>query len=534
MKSRFLILLMLLSISILIHAQDDEGSMTPDMRGEHNAGDFVYELCPFYILPPEIEEETVDCGYLFVPEKRSDRNSPVIQLAVMIIYATGSDPYDEPIIYLEGGPGGSAIAGYEFWYTASLREDYTIILIDQRGTGFSLPSLNCYEADETEDYVEDCAERLRDDGIDLAAYNSDESANDIADLIQALELDSVNLYGVSYGTRLALTVMREHPEKLRSVILEAVYPPNAQGYDDQALNFWLALENIFSACEDDDYCADEYPNLEDTFFEAMDILNESPMEYEDYATGDIYDMDGYTFADDIFQKMYDSTWLPYIPALIYAAADGDGASYSEIGYDDLPDEADYSDEYYDALDDAFMDYLGFEDYDEMVDYLDSLDDDEYYAIEEAVLGYIDDDSEGMYTSVECVEEVHFNSLDGFEEVSEDVPNILVEYTAVSIDASFADCDIWDVEESDDIENELVESDIPTLIISGALDPITPARWGDLAAEGLRNSFHYVYPAIGHGGIDSHECPTEMALEFLENPNDVPDDSCIEDMELDFE
>lgn len=533
MRKRFLLLLMLLSISILLHAQDDE-SLIPDMRDEFAAGDFVYELCPFYILPPEVEEETVDCGYLFVPENRSDSNSPLIQLTVMIIYATGSAPYDEPIIYLEGGPGGSAIAGYEHWYSSALREDYNIILIDQRGTGFSLPSLNCYEADESEVYVEDCAQRLRAEGIDLAAYNSAENAHDIADLIEALELDAVNLYGTSYGTRLALTVMRDHPENLRSVILEAVYPPNAQGYEDQALNFWIALENLFSACEEDDFCADEYPDLEDTFFEAIETLNDSSMEYEDYLTGDIYDMDGYTFADDIFQKMYDSTWLPYIPALIYAAADGDGASYSEIGYEDLPEEADYSDEYYAALDEAFMDYLGFEDYDEMYDYIDSLDDEEYYAIEEAILGYIDDDSEGMYTSVECVEEVHFNSMDAYDEVSEDVPNFLVEYTAISIDASFADCEIWNVSEASDLENELVESAIPTLIISGALDPITPARWGDLAESGLRNSFHYVYPAIGHGGIDTDECPTDMALEFLENPDSAPDDSCIEDMAIEFE
>src|SRR5688572_4544077 len=99
---------MLLSISIFLQAQDDE-DMIPDMRGEFDAGEFVYELCPFYILPPETEEETVECGYLFVPENRSDSNSPLIQLAVMFIYATGSDPYDEPIIYLEGGPGGAAI-----------------------------------------------------------------------------------------------------------------------------------------------------------------------------------------------------------------------------------------------------------------------------------------------------------------------------------------------------------------------------------------------------------------------------------------
>jgi pimeloyl-ACP methyl ester carboxylesterase len=401
----------------------------------------------------------------------------------MFIYATGDDPYDEPIIYLEGGPGGAAITGYDYWYESSFREDYDIILIDQRGTGFSLPSLNCYEADEFEDYLEDCAERLRDEGIDLGAYNSIESAHDIGDLIDALELDSVNLYGISYGSRLALNIMREQPENIRSVMLEGVYPPNIRGYEEEAVAFWGALQALFEACEADDSCSSQYPDLEDTFFEAIENLNESPIEVEDYATGEYYEMDGYTFADDLYLFMYDYAWMPYLPELIYIAAEGDAEAYSEFIYTEA-EEVEYSDEYYDALDEAFMDYLGFDDYDEMYDYIDSRSDDEYFEIEDAILGYIDDDSEGMFTSNECFEEIPFNTLEGFDERSRDVPELLVEYTALSIDATFADCAIWDIPAADDEMKDLVRSDIPTLIISGELDPVTPAYWGEAAAEGF--------------------------------------------------
>jgi pimeloyl-ACP methyl ester carboxylesterase len=530
-RMRFtIIVLMLMSISIFIHAQDEE-SMIPDMRGEQNAGDFVYADCPFYVLPPEVEGETVECGYLFVPENRNDEDSAIIQIAVMWIYSTSDEPYDEPVIYLEGGPGGASITGYEHWYESALREDYNIILVDQRGAGFSLPSLNCYESDEQDDFVGDCAERLRDEGVDLDAYNSWENAADIADLIDALELDVVNLFGTSYGSRLALTVMRDYPEKIRSVIIEGVYPPNVNAYDEQAVNFWGALQNMFAACENDDYCAENYPDLENIFFAAMESLNDSPVEIE-VESGEIVDMDGSTFADDIFQKMYSAEWLPYIPALIYAAADGDGDAYSSIGFE--AEEGEFIEGYDEALDEAYMDYLEFEDYDEMYDYIEGLDEEEYFAIEEAILGVIDDDSEGMFTSVECVEEIPFNSVDAYDELSQDVPEELTAYMAISVESTFADCDAWDVETADGIENEVVESDIPTLVLSGDLDPITPPVWGDVAAEGLSNSFVYSYPAIGHGAVDSHDCPTAMALEFLDNPDFAPDDSCIGDMAIEFE
>ena len=178
-----------------------------------------------------------------------------VNLAVAIIHAGGVRPRTDPILYLEGGPGGSALADPDYWLESLLHTSRDIILLDQRGTGFSLPSLDCPETDaytKEEDYGYDsmvaaataCRDRLTLDGVDLAQYNSANSAADVEDLRLALGIDKWNLYGVSYGTRLALTVMRYFPAGVRSVVLDSVYPPNVKGYTEDPANSIAAIEKL--------------------------------------------------------------------------------------------------------------------------------------------------------------------------------------------------------------------------------------------------------------------------------------------------
>jgi len=194
------------------------------------------EWTPCWMELPDgfVEGEDIECGYLLVPENRAKPgNTPTIELAFAIVYAPTEDVQPDPIIYLAGGPGGNAVADVESWLEIPYLGDRDLILLDQRGTGYSLPSLNCPEVEAGEEEVEAgedngteaCRDRLIDEGVDLQAYNSAENAADVADLRVALEYDEWNLYGISYGTRLALTVMRDHPEGVRSVIIDSVYPP---------------------------------------------------------------------------------------------------------------------------------------------------------------------------------------------------------------------------------------------------------------------------------------------------------------------
>ncbi|MCA9904902.1 MAG: alpha/beta fold hydrolase, partial [Anaerolineae bacterium] len=172
-----------------------------------------------------VEGDDVDCGLLFVPEDRTDPDSATIELAVAILYASEDDVQPDPIIYLAGGPGGNAVDELEAWVDIPYIQDRDLILLDQRGTGYSFPSLNCPEIEESEDdATQACRDRLVADGVNLQAYNSAENAADVADLRVALGYDEWNLYGISYGTRLAQTIVRDYPQGIRSVILDSAYP----------------------------------------------------------------------------------------------------------------------------------------------------------------------------------------------------------------------------------------------------------------------------------------------------------------------
>ena len=94
---------------------------------------------------------------------------------------------------------------------------------------------------------------------------------------------------------------------------------------------------------------------------------------------------------------------------------------------------------------------------------------------------------------------------------------------------FAICGVWQSGQADPVEDEAVVSEIPTLILSGQYDPITPPAWGQLAAETLSHSFFYEFPGIGHGVMRSNQCGLEIGLAFLDDPAAEPDASCIDDL-----
>src|SRR5262245_54736551 len=148
---------------------------------------YVEGTCPFDIP----EGETLDCGTLYVLEDHNDPSSREIKLAVAMIRASGTEPQPDPIVYLEGGPGGSALDGVDSWAGFSFMEDRDVILLDQRGTGYSEPTLNCPELDTMDDEsaaTQACHDRLVNQGVHLADYNSAQSAADVADLRTALGL----------------------------------------------------------------------------------------------------------------------------------------------------------------------------------------------------------------------------------------------------------------------------------------------------------------------------------------------------------
>ena len=407
-----------------------------------------------------VEGQNVDCGYLNVPEDRTSDSSATIQLAFAIMYAPADNVQPDPIVYLAGGPGSNAVGDLDGWLDIPYLDNRDLILLDQRGTGYSLPSLNCPETEQgLEDATQLCHDRLISEGIDLQAYNSAANAADVADLRVALGYDEWNLYGVSYGTRLALTIMRDYPEGVRSVVIDSVYPPEVNSWEEYGQNTAEDFQKLFAGCAADPNCDAAYPNLEQTFADTVDQLNAEPVSYTGTDTnGDSVDQElsGDSFIDRVFQLLYSTESIPYLPLVI-----------SEVAYGN-----------YTALDDLESGAIiqaGFRQAPQAEDI---------------------SDSEGMNLSVECQEEVAFlDETTALDNVPAQ-PAELHDNSVGAIQQTFSDCAIWEVAPADPIETQPVESDIPTLVTSGEFDPITPAHWAESAASYLPTASSICSPAAG--------------------------------------
>lgn len=465
---------------------------------------FETSPCQFDLPDGQVEGETVDCGYLIVPENRADPASPTIKLAVAIFRSTDPNP-GPPMIRLDGGPGGHSVGVVgELPSTPSLLERGDLILLDQRGVGLSEPSLRCPEEvqftldtlatplslDEEAGLIstalQTCYDRLAAEGINLSAYNSTENAADVRDLWQTLGYEAVNLYGVSYGTRLALTVMRDHPDGIRSVILDSAFPLQANLYVDTGASSERAFTLLFDACANDSACNEAFPNLKKRFFNTIDALNAEPVTIDitSFATGDTYEwlMTGDDFYHLMFNSLYATEIIGLIPAIIDLTEGGEYTLASLL---------------------AGVLILDFN-----IDF-------------------------GMYLSVQCVEEVPFQTqtdIDAAHRLLAPGFRLLEERDPFNIiDA----CSIWQVNAAAASENEPVSSDIPTLVVAGQFDPITPPDYGRQTAAALNQSYFFEFPGAGHGVFDSSYCPLNITLAFLDDPTTPPDGSCISDMQLEY-
>lgn len=441
--------------------------------------------------------QTVECGYLTVPEDRARNDGKTIQLAVARFKSTASSPAPDPIVYLEGGPGGSplrSVIGQFNALFAPFLEERDLILVDQRGTGYSRPALDCPEykdwvigalnenlsTAESEKLSNaallECRNRLADSGVNLAAYDSAANAADLNDLRLALGIDDWNLYGISYGTRLALTVMRDFPQGVRSVAIDSVVPLQSNLYTEIPANGARAFEVLFDSCASDAACNEAFPDLRGVFFDLVERLNAEPATFSvRLPSGDRADMlmNGDGLMGLIFQSLYATSIIPLLPRLVYEVRDG---NYGLVA----------------ALQGAFLEEL-------------------------------DNISYGMHYSVQCEEEVPFGTRDQLSaEIARHVQYTLFEGTGI-----FDLCGAWEAADPLPVENQAVASDIPTLVLSGEFDPITPPGWGQLAAETLPNSFFFELPSSGHGAsLTGGECPRGMVMDFFDAPGSEPDAACL--------
>ncbi len=477
-------------------------------------GTLVPSACRFVLPDDIVQGQDVDCYYLTVEEQRNREEAAssgrVIRLAVAVFRPPGGATRPDPVIYLSGGPGVGVLEMLRWQYEAMSEPVFAsgreLIFFDQRGVGLSQPALDCAGYDrlvvdfldrqidgrvvgenEITELLLESLRACRDElsqVTDLSAYNSTASAADVDDIRKALGYEQVNLWGGSYGTRLALEVMRRNPDGLRSVVLDAVYPPDVDLYLESPANFNRALERLFEACAENAVCSSAYPNLEQMYYATVRRLEAEPVlrEIRNPMTGEEYQawMEGSTLMGLTFQLLYDSKLRYLLPKQIAAASQGE-----------------------------------FRDFD---------------MIQGVMIALLDYSYRGMMFSVQCHEELAFSSLDEFRTRFEGYPELAQMYdNAVLGELAFRACQEWGAGVAEASANQPVNSSIPTLLMSGEFDPITPPEWGRHAAETLENGFYYEYPGVGHGASLADDCPTQMMMEFLVSPLSPPDDACISGM-----
>ena len=220
------------------------------------------------------------CGYLVVPENRKKNNGKTIRLPFIVVKSNNPNKRKDPVLFTTGGPGGSSL-GWAIGATKhSLIENRDCIAFEQRGTRYALPSLWGAELQEAikESYrknlskdsmviegVKRFRKSLEAKGIDLTGYNTDETVEDIHDLLVALQIDSVNLLGGSYSGGLMMQVLRRDTSRIRCLILDSPLPTFIHIDEDEPANFNEALDVLFMYCERDSANHELYGNLKQRF-----------------------------------------------------------------------------------------------------------------------------------------------------------------------------------------------------------------------------------------------------------------------------
>jgi pimeloyl-ACP methyl ester carboxylesterase len=399
---------------------------------------------------------------LMVPENRTRFNGRTIRLAVVVVPSVTQPPAPDPVVYLTGGPGGSAIGEADLLVNAGVNRDRDLILMNQRGTVFSEPELTCPELDEwflrsvglaldapsTRDLhvaaTRACYHRLAERGIDLGAYNTTENAADFADLRTALGIVEWNVYGISYGTDLALTLMRQHPEGIRSVTLDSVWPPQVVSVAAVSGFAREGFDNLFAACAAQPGCSTRYPELAQTFTRLVNELESDPLTTSVELTPDSPPvkvvLDGGTLVNWLIDLAFMSSAYPNVPAWIDEFADG------------RPENIAVS-----------------------------------YATPLVVTTPPDVISYGLAFGVICSE---YQGVDDPSDVLRQgrlaFPDYPDSVLAPALHFTYAneDCRIWKVPRASIEQRAATHSVIPTLLLSGSFDAITPPSTGAIVAKTL--------------------------------------------------
>jgi len=463
--------------------------------------DLKYVECPFEStedLPPV----GIRCAKLTVPENWQQPNGTKIQVAVAIVKTESSDPKPDPVLVFLGNPPYGLFLSYvlpEIFDSIFAQRDF--IIVDQRGTGFAEPSIECQEIsslssvsninlsiqEANDQFVaasRTCFDKVKAKGINLANFTTTAEAADLEYLRQVLGISQWNIYSFANGSRLALTMMREYPQTIRSVILDSPVPLQANPAAEWGTNVEKTFERFFNSCAKDEQCAKFYPDVEKTFYALLDQLDAEPVEFtvSNQYSGERFkvSLDSerlITYLLLLFNTLNDPESLPQVPRMIYQLRDGKTEAVEDmmarLPSGGLPGSA-------------------------------------------------------MELWFDCNEELSFITLEQVKQQNGNINSHLQEYFNAQAEGSFTACENWKASGVLDTENQPVSSGIPALLLTGELDWYEPTEWADLTAKTLRNSTVVEFRGVGQLVYVSSlwaACTRGIVDTFLETPGVKPDTSC---------
>ncbi len=450
------------------------------------------------------------CGTLTVPENRNNPKEGKVQLPVTIVPSKTQPPQPDPLVYMAGGPGANAIAQAEDLVNVGLTQNRNLIIMNQRGNAYTVPNLACPEIDrafatavglpydskanETQHVaaVKACHDRLVAQGVDLSAFNTSEDEADFADLRNALKIKEWNVYGLSYGTDVALSLMRDHPQGIRAVMIDAVLPPSVVSLGWTWTNENEAINNIFRACANQPACAATYGDLSAQFTAQVQKLEASPLTMTvpipTTKTNIKVMLDGGAILNWIGSLPDPVVPITSIPAAINALVKGKPTQIAQS---------------------------------------------RAVAANPAVIGAV---GYGPFYGVICSEWVPF------EPASQVLVQGQLAFPAYpqsvlsqppGLPFMTEDCQVWDVPPAPGTVRQVTVSTIPTLVLNGSFDGKSAPQWGIYAAGTLQNSTTVTVPGSGHGALfliqlppdaPARACTQSIVASFLSSPLD-PDTSC---------
>jgi pimeloyl-ACP methyl ester carboxylesterase len=412
------------------------------------------------------------CAWLSVPENREQPSGKQIRLHVAVIKSLRLEPVGDPLFVLSGGPGQAAS---DFYISiapalARVRRDRDIVVVDQRGTGRS-NRLDCSFPDESDITVTDprqlqeltraCLAKLPGDP---RYYTTSVAVRDLDDVRAALGYQKLDLYGVSYGTRVAQHYMRRYPKRVRVAILDGVVPPQLALGPDVALDAQTAIDGAFARCESTAECQRAFPNIAGTFAslrarvqaQPIALAIPDPLSAEPTQT----QLGTAELSAAVRLLSYSDETVSTLPLLIHEAENGQPQGLAA----------------------------------------------QYLMIKRSLDTQIAD---GMHFAVVCSEDAP--RWDEHPVSSSELARTYIGETFMTAMRSI--CEQWPRGPVDEEFSKPLTSAIPTLVLSGGNDPVTPARYGEQILPGLAKSRHLVLDGQGHGQIGVG-CMPRVVAEFI--------------------